>query len=248
MDSRLRFAWLLVAVFWGFSHSDLTAQEPVSNEVETTPTLAERVDTFFNTPSHPNHTGLLGKVYLQQQTDLWPIRHSGGNIVQGLDSLFNLPVMTLDLPIPFNVDLFYGYTNASTNWGRIPTWHGESHYMGATFYPALSERFRPFGQVGVNSNNSEHFEFKTVNDLDVHYTTVRHDTELLLNSGFEYDLFEKLGYRMTLDFETKGPIKRSRLSNDLIYWPHKKLFLRGGILNSLDGHRAGIRLGIGLTF
>ncbi len=120
--------------------------------------------------------------------------------------------------------------------------------VGTTIYPTLSKKWRPFVQVGADFVRS---------DLDLVITdgadtfadnVVDHDTELLLNVGFEYDFLDYLGYRMTFNIETDSGLNDSAMSNDLILWPHEHIFLRGGMVTPMNGDGPGFLVGGGLAF
>ena len=165
-----------------------------------------------------------------------------------------MPVMTLDLPTPIDFDVFFGYSNlglkGAANLGdplNIPVAVNaklEGYTVGTTIYPTLAESFRPFVQVGaVFSRTDADFMLGFLGG-----NAVDHDTRLLANVGFEYDILDYLGYRMTLNLETKDRFQDSIITNDLILWPHDKIFVRGGLATSLDGGGIGFTIGGGLAF
>ena len=76
----------------------------------------------------------------------------------------------------------------------------------------------------------------------------KHHTRLLLNTGFEYDIFNSLAYRMTLFTETQDKFRDSFLSHDLILWPVDRILIRGGVSSDVKGNRLGFTIGGGLAF
>ena len=111
-------ALLLLSLFSGLPCQAQTAAEIYSEEsLEDTWTpeslFPERWKTDAAQPS--NHTGLLGKVYMQQRylhlgTNDPEIRRIDKSFL-GFDSFINLPVMTLDSAVPLDFDLFFSYAN-----------------------------------------------------------------------------------------------------------------------------------------
>ena len=259
MRSLVVLLALLLVFAWGWLSPPLLAQDFLPSELET----SDRVSSVMNAPDPSDHAGLLGKIYMQQRyvwlnvddQDLRQIDKS----LQGFDTFINLPAMTLDLPTPLDFDVFFGYGNVGLK-GSLGTGAPldlavalnakiESYVVGTTIYPTLSEKWRPFVQVGAQfsrsdsdvSVNAGQFGSFAVNDVD-------HETRLLVNGGFEADLLDCLAYRMVFHAETEDRIQDSRITNDLILWPHDKIFVRGGIVSSLDGGGLGFTVGGGLAF
>ena len=212
---------------------------------------------------HPSqHTGLLGKVFMQQRylqlgIDDPDVRQIDKSL-QGFDSFINLPLMTLETEVPLDFDLFFGYSNVglkgSTSSGPpanlLVAVYGksESYSLGTSIYFTQAERWRPFVQLGVEYSQAD-FDLTVQNAVDTYAENfVDGNTELLFNAGFEYDLLDVLGYRMTIDCETTGRFRDSLLLNDLILWPHEKIYIRGGLATSLEGGGLGFAIGGGLTF
>lgn len=254
-NSGLASALALLCSLWG--GAQLSAQDFSSGEID------DRPDSIINAPDPSEHTGLLGKVYLQQRyiylkIDDREVREFDKS-VQGFDTSLNLPVATLDLPHPIDLDVFFGYTNlgfkGSAESGppldiRMAVNSRVDNYaVGTTIYPTLAEKFRPYVQVGAEFTRAEAdiaigtdpLAMAVFNDVD-------NDTSLLLNVGFEADILDVLGYRMTLDLETEDRFRDSTLMNDLILWPHERIYIRGGVATSLDGGGLGFTIGGGLAF
>lgn len=221
-------------------------------------------DSFWgiNAPHPSDHTGLLGKVFMQQRyLQLGVDDPTLGRIddsLQGFDSLINLPLMTLESEIPLDFDLFFGYSNlglkGSTSSGPplnllvAVNGKSESYTLGTSIYLTQAERWRPFVQLGVEYTQAD-FDLTMKSPVDTFADNfVDGQTDVLFNVGFEYDLFDVLGYRMTIDCETGGRFRDSMLLNDLILWPHEKIFIRGGLATSLEGGGVGFAIGGGLTF
>ncbi len=257
MRSPLTFHSLLFVLAWGSLCGFLKGQEYQSADMST-----DRVDSVLNAPDPSDHAGLLGKVYMQQlylylDVDDPNIRQIDKSL-QGFDAYVNLPVMTLDWSIPLDFDVFMGYTNAGlkgttaigppVNVQALLNAKAEVYSVGTTIYPTLSEHWRPFVQVGAEFSRA---------DLDIVINTplgtfadnvVDHDSDLLLNAGFEFDVLDYLGYRMSFDIETSDRFQDSMMFNELILWPHEKIFVRGGMASSLDGGGLGFAIGGGLAF
>lgn len=216
----------------------------------------------WRVPNPSQHTGLLGKVFMQQRylqlgIDDPDVRQIDKSL-QGFDSLINLPLMTLESEVPLDFDLFFGYSNVGLK-GSAPTGppldllvtvngKSESYTLGTSIYFTQAERWRPFVQLGVEYSEAD-FDLAIKSAVDTYAENfVDGNTELLFNAGFEYDLLDVLGYRMTIDCETTGRFRDSLLLNDLILWPHEKIFIRGGLATSLEGGGLGFAIGGGLTF
>lgn len=249
---------LALAVLWSLLGSvTLSAQDYLSTAVD------DRPDSIINAPDPSDHTGLLGKIYLQQRYVYLgiddPEVRQVDKTVQGFDTFLNLPVMTLDLPTPIDFDAFFGYANlgfkGSAETGppldltlRVNA-RAENYVVGTTIYPTLAEGFRPFVQLGAEFTRAEADMFIGTDPLNtIGLNSIDHDTSLLLNVGFEADILDYLGYRMTLDLETEDRFRDSTISNDLILWLHEKIYLRGGMATSLDGGGLGFTVGGGLAF
>ncbi len=251
---------LLVVVNWSTLWAPLAAQEYLP--LEDVEGGADRVDLLLNAPDPADHTGLLGKVFMQQRYLQLPVDEPEirqlDKTLQGFDTLVNLPAVTLDLPIPLDFDAFFGYTNVGLK-GSISSGppldiraslHAKSEVfsVGTTIYPTWSERWRPFVQVGAEFSRSD-VDVSIIGPLGGFAANfVDHDTSLLLNAGFEVDLLDFLGYRMTLLTETSDRFGDSILLNELILWPHERIFVRGGIGTSLESDRPGFAIGGGLAF
>lgn len=259
MRSLVVLLTLLLVFAWGWLSPPLLAQDFFPSEVES----SDRVSSVMNAPDPSDHAGLLGKIYMQQRyvslkVDERHLRQIDKSL-QGFDTFINLPAITLDLPTPLDFDVFFGYGNLGLKGSEgtgppLDLTVGmnakiESYTVGTTIYPTLSEKWRPFVQVGAQfsrsdtdiSVNAGQFGSFAVNDVD-------HETRLLLNGGFETDLLDCLAYRMALHAETEDRFLDSRITNDLILWPHDKIFVRGGIVSSLDGGGLGFTVGGGLAF
>ncbi len=253
-------ALLLLALIGAILSEPIVAQE--SLPLEGVEGGADRVDLLLNAPDPSDHAGLLGKVFMQQRYLQLPVDEPEirqlDQTLQGFDTFVNLPALTLDLPIPLDFDVFFGYTNVGLK-GSISSGpplditarlnaKSEVFSVGTTIYPTWSERWRPFVQVGAELSRS---------DVDVSINSpfggfadnfVDHDTSLLFNAGFEVDLLDSLGFRMTLLAETSDRFGDSILLNELILWPHERIFVRGGIGTSLESDRPGFAIGGGLAF
>ena len=248
---------LVTALAGNTSHGVLYAQNVTPEETVLSPMepTADRIETVINAPDPVRHAGLLGKIYLQNRYRYQNIDNKAvGDSWQGYDTLLNLPAITLNTPTPLDVDVFAGYVNMDVHgdrWYR-PDLKSEAFNVGASIYPTISSQFRPFVQVGArfvkneavgNSNAWAGFPF---NAAPIHQ--VDHDTSLILNGGFEYDLFDSLAYRMTLFTETQDRFQDSVMSHDLILWPVNKIFIRSGIYSNLNGDHMGFMVGGGLAF
>jgi len=223
---------------------------------------ADGTDWGFDAPHPSQHAGLLGKVFMQQRylqlgVDDADVRRID-NSLQGFDSLINLPLMTLETEVPLDFDLFFGYSNVGLKgsaYSGLPAdllvavnGKSESYSLGTSIYLTQAERWRPFIQLGVEYSQAD-FDLTMKNAVDTYAENfVDGQTDVLFNAGFEYDLFDVLGYRMTIDCETGGRFRDSLLLNDLILWPHEKIFIRGGLATSLEGGGIGFAIGGGLTF
>jgi hypothetical protein len=249
---------LLAVIVCAVPCERLNAQEFLPAEVD-----SARVDSWLNAPVPADHAGLLGKIAMQQRylhltiddEEIRPIDTS----LQGFDTYVNLPVMTLNTPAPLDFDVFFGYTNAglkgSTNSG--PPFNADIYLngksevfsVGTTIYPTLCEKWRPFVQVGAEFGRADVDMAVSTGPIDGFATNfVDHDTDLLLNAGFELDLLDYLGYRMTFHAETSDRFRDSVITNDLILWPHERIFVRGGLITSLDNGGPGFSIGGGLAF
>ncbi len=257
MRSRLVLSCLLVLSAWGTGCLPLGAQEFLPGESDTA-----RVDTLLNAPDPSDHAGLLGKVFMQQRYIQLPIDDPDIRLLdkslQGFDTFVNLPVMTLDLPLPLNFDVFFGYANAGLKGSAssgpplditvMLNAKNESYSVGTTIYPTQSERLRPFVQLGVQFSRAD-VDFAAITPFGTFADNiVDHQTDLLLNGGVEYDLLGYLGYRMTFHAETSDRFQNSIVTNELILWPHEQIFVRAGIANSLNDGRPGFAIGGGLAF
>lgn len=250
-------ATCLTLLAWDTFHVSVEAQEflpPASDE--------HRVDTLFDAPDPSEHAGLLGKVYMQQRYVQQSIDDSIirqlDDSWQGFDSQINLPVMTLDGPISLDFDAFLSYANvglkgaASTgpplNITAILNAKNEVYTLGTTIYPTYSDKLRPFVQIGAQFSrlDADVVIRDPVETIADH--VVDHETDLLLNGGFEYDLLGALGYRMTFHAETSDRFQDSVVTNELILWPHERIFVRGGVATSLESGRLGYAIGGGLAF
>lgn len=256
MRSRFGLALILTALGIGNSES-LPAQEMLS------PTSIGVDEAFDDAPDPSDHTGLLGKIYLQQRYDY--LRVDDRDIrqldksIQGTDTFANLPVFTLNSSLPLDFDVFFGYRNLGLK-GSAQTGPPldlivganvklENFVVGTTIYPTMAEQFRPFVQVGANFSRTDADFFLGTDPQNMTAgNVVDHETSLLLNVGFEADILDYLGYRMTLNMETEDSFQDSMLTNDLILWPHEKIFVRGGMATSLDGGGIGFTIGGGLAF
>lgn len=254
-NSGLASALALLCSLWG--STQLSAQDFSSGEID------DRPDSIINAPDPSEHTGLLGKVYLQQRyvylgIDEREVRQFDKS-VQGFDTFLNLPVTTLDLPHPIDLDVFFGYANlgfkGSENFGppidmrMSVNAKADNYVVGTTIYPTLAEGFRPYVQVGAEFTRAEANFAIGPDPLNMAaFSEVDNDTSLLLNIGFEADILDVLGYRMTLDLETEDRFRDSTLMNDLILWPHERIYIRGGVATSLDGGGLGFTIGGGLAF
>ena len=222
----------------------------------------ERVDGFMNAPNPSDHAGLLGKVYMQERylqlgIDDPNVRQLDKSL-QGFDSFLNLPLMTLDVSTQLDFDLFFGYSQLGLK-GSVDTGppldllvavdgRSETFSVGTTVYLTQAEHWRPFVQIGAEFSRSDtHFTITDgVNTFADRFEN--RQTDLLLTAGFEFDLFDVLGYRMTVDFETRDRFRDSTIANELILWPHEKVFIRGGLVTSLEGGGIGFGVGGGLAF
>ncbi len=263
MDIRWRLPALLALMICGVPFHHAMGQDFDFNVTDSRPiATTERVEQAINALDPVDHAGLLGKVYIQQRylqqgIDDADVRQFDKTL-QGFDTFINLPAITLDLPTPLDVDVFFGYMNTglkgSQNIGPpfdlsvSVNGKNEVYSVGTTIYLTEAKRWRPFVQVGAEFTRSD-VDFSISSGLNGFADNiVDHDTDLLLNAGFEFDLLDVLGYRMTIDFETQDRFRDSMLSNELILWPHEKIFIRGGTVTSLDGGGLGFALGGGLAF
>lgn len=256
---------LLVALPGAILCDPVAAQEYLPQEylpLETVEAGPERVDSLLNAPDPSDHTGLLGKLFMQQRYLSLPVDDPDirqiDKSLQGFDTFVNLPAVTADLPIPLDFDVFFGYTNVGLKGAfssgppvdltaRLNA-KSEVFSVGTTIYPTLSGRWRPFVQVGAEFLRTD-VDVSIVGPL-VGFADnfVDHDTNLLFNAGFEVDLLNSLGYRMTFLTETSDRFGDSILLHELILWPHERIFLRGGIGTSLESDRPGFAIGGGLAF
>lgn len=259
MRSLVVLSALLLVINGGWRSRELRAQEFSPAEVET----SDRVTSILNAPTSSDHAGLLGKISLQQRylylnVDDSEIRQIDQSL-QGFDTLLNLPAITLDLPTPVDVDVFFGYTNVGLK-GSMASGppldltvslnaKAESYSVGTTIYPTMNTGWRPFVQVGAQFNRSDvDFAFNAGALGSYADNVVDRDTSLLLNAGLEADLLDALGYRMTLHAETEERFRDSMITNELILWPHERVFVRAGISSSLEGGGLGFAVGGGLAF
>lgn len=236
----------------------------VGQDVDLLPvTDDDRPNSILNAPDPSDHTGLLGKIYLQQRYVYLGISDKQvrqlDKSAQGFDTFLNLPAVTLDLPTPLDFDVFFGYGDLGLK-GSTQTGppldllvglnsKSEDFVVGTSIYPTLAESFRPFVQVGAQFSRTEADLFIGTDPLNMAgFNAVDHSSRLLLNVGFEADILDYLGYRMALHLETKNRFQDSIMTNDLILWPHDNIYLRGGMATSLDGGGIGFTVGGGLAF
>jgi hypothetical protein len=257
MHSNFGLASVLAVICSLWGSAQLRGQEFAAHEID------DRPDSIINAPDPSDHTGLLGKIYLQQRyvylgIDDRDIRQFDKS-VQGFDTFLNLPVTTIDLPHPIDLDVFFGYANlgfkGSETFGPPVDVHiavnarAENYVVGTTIYPTLADGFRPFVQVGAEFTRAEANLAIGPDPMNLAaFNEVDNDTNLLLNIGFEADILDVLGYRATLDLETEDRFRDSMLMNDLILWPHERIYIRGGVATSLDGGGLGFTIGGGLAF
>lgn len=240
----------------------VSSSAPVDSEVVTADGSPQGVDFDFNevnsvfdSPSSDDSPGLLGKIFLQNRYRYFDEQNNAvGDSWQGFDTLLNLPAFTIGTPTPFDVDVFAGYVNMELKGERFyrPDIKSEAFNIGASIYPSQTAPLRPFLQLGARFIETEYTGSSGVmtgtpwNLAPVH--VYRNDTRLILNAGLEYDLFESLAYRLTLFTETQGQFEDSALMNELIMWPTRRIFLRGGFTTDLSGDNAGFLVGGGLAF
>ncbi len=260
MRSSSILSLLLVAHIVSTLSEPSAAQEYLP--LETPEESTDRVDSVLNAPDPSDHAGLLGKVFMQQRYLQLPVDEPAirqiDKTLQGFDTFVNLPAVTLDLPVPLDFDVFFGYTNVGLK-GSISSGppldiraslnaKAEVFSVGTTIYPTWSERWRPFVQVGAEFSRSD-VDVSIISPLGGFADNfVERDTSLLLNVGFEVDLLDFLGYRMTLLSETSDRFGDSILLHELILWPHERIFIRGGVGTALESDRPGFAIGGGLAF
>ena len=262
MRSAFLLASVLSVIVCGTLSVSVGAQEFLPEEFLPEESDGDRVDTLFNAPHPSEHAGLLGKLFMQQRyrqlsVDDAVLRQFDKSL-QGFDSLINLPVLTLDLPLSLDFDVFFGYANVGLK-GTVTTGppleitallnaKSEAFTVGTSIYPTWGERWRPFVQIGVQFSRSD-VNIAIHDPLDAFADNfVDHQTDLLLNGGLEWDLLDNLAFRMTLHAETSDRFRDSVVTNELILWPHDRIFIRGGVVTSLDHGGSGFTLGGGLAF
>ncbi len=213
-----------------------------------------KVGSVSDADSSDHSPGLLGKIFLQNRYRYFDVDNSVvGDSWQGYDMLLNLPVLTIDTPTPLDVDMFAGYVNMEIQgdrWFR-PDIQTEAFNIGASIYPSHTAPLRPFLQLGARFVETDYISNDGLglwfpNFAPTH--TKFDDTQLLLNAGLEYDLFDSLAYRLTVYAETEESFSESAFMNELILWPSEHIFLRGGITADFNGEHVGYIFGGGLAF
>ena len=259
---RYILALMVCLVAWGGETPTGTARAQ-DQQIVPIEIASDRVSSVFNSSDPASHAGLLGKIYIQDRYRQQSVDDPGLRQIdkswQGFDTLVNLPAITLDTSTPLDVDVFFGYANvglkgtrstgAPFNISSTLNAKTEGYSVGTSIYLSQSAQWRPFVQVGARFAR---YDNDVILDGGLLGTfarnSVSHDTRLLLNTGFEFDIMDSLAFRSTLFAETKDRFQNSVISHDLILWPVDRIFIRGGVSSALDGNRFGFSIGGGLAF
>lgn len=209
-----------------------------------------------------NHPGLLGKNYV----DLRYHRISSGDLrwlrrfddsLSGLIVTGNSPLAAFDqLPGPLRYDLFSEFQFRRLDGDHYlgspvnATAQVESQLnqlgLGLTAYYDRMEGFRPFVQLGVQFWNLEEvFQVPAHN-----YVSLWKDsgTTLLFNMGAEVDLLDRLSARFAIDYNAREELDDSIGSAEVIYWPLRQIYIRGGLFAPFEAEDIGGRIGVGVVF
>ena len=218
----------------------------------------ETAAPFFSEAS--NHPGLLGKSYLDlryhqiEPSDLG-FATTLFDPFQGMILSSNTPLPPLDeLPGPFRYD-FYVETHflhldgtGFLPFRRDPVVPIEAHSSSLDFaltaYVDEFETARPFIQFGVSFRRD--WERLTINQTVLIFDRSR--TALLANVGCEFDLMDRLALRTQIDLNTDDEFDRSLGSLELIWWPLRRVYFRGGMFGPLDASSVGGLIGAGVVF
>jgi len=121
MRIMLAYTGLWAVLSGGTSGRELRAQNVIPADTASLPVESpiERLGAVFNAPDPSEHAGLLGKIYLQtrdrqQDIDHWRV----GETWKGFDTHLNLPAMTIDTPLPLDIDVCAGYVNVTSSQNR----------------------------------------------------------------------------------------------------------------------------------
>lgn len=210
-------------------------------------TQAESQNLFGDPGAVENsYAGLLGKRYV----DLAYARLDATSLepkltFNGVDATVNIPLRPVSDFLPHvGVDAFFNLTRHKLDSAADTVDFTLSNYSFGTSIYYEAGGIRPFVQIGANHWNAEleiKGSFLSIVDEERH-------TELLLNIGVESQLAQTFACRTWFDLNSKY-FTDVGLHTDLIWWPHDRVFVRGGVgvgLASDDGFAAIV--GGGLTF
>jgi hypothetical protein len=213
---------------------------------------------FF--PEHSEHPGLLGKPYfdvryLHSASDDLGWWRQLDESLQGMLMTSNLPLRGLDdIPGPFRFDLYtefqisglYGdryYGPPDNFWVELDA-ESRNFGLAVTAYVDHFDAVRPFIQLGAlwtRRNVILRIEDDVFGDYDS-------ETSLLLNVGLEADLHDRLAARLAIDFNTREEVDDSVGIAELIYWPFRRTYVRGGFYTPLELDAVGGLIGMGVVF
>jgi len=118
--------------------------------------------------------------------------------------------------------------------------------FGTTLFADVTDDFRPFIQIGIQSVQSE----LTIVNASPHIRDHIKDKE---NTGFlvignEIDLSDQTSFRTALDCELEDEFSDSMLNAELIHWFGPHVFVRGGLITDLRAEGVGAVAGGGVAW
>lgn len=220
------------------------------------PTLsfAQSVDSLLS-PGMTEHSGLLGKRYLQAQ---FQALRAPDDLDQFSDWAFG-PTFLFNTPLPLTnemldsvaaVDFFAGVElldfGGDGNVSGIPAnldADGIGFSAGVNLHFNPTGRFRPFLGLGYEYIETE----IDITAGGTQFTDTDREDGLRVTPGIEVDLMPRLSFRGAINVETDGKIEESGYSAEFIFWPVDRFFLRGGPVGDFEGEWGGV-IGGGFTF
>lgn len=225
------------------------------------PSIGSLADSSFDSdPWRSGHAGLLGKAYVRGSFLYHNISDDSvtfDNSFVGWDAEINLPV------VPFTtdasrVDFFVEHKFGELS-GRFPVSNDKVSFQHnltvvGTRVSALPDCwFRPFIGIGAG--------FATI-DLEqtggTNISVEADESDLIIDLGFEADIASNAAFRADfgvlrgggVDDLADGELYETNFEGTLILWPHRNLFLRGGLIVSLEDSLfdVGTTVGGGLAY
>lgn len=192
--------------------------------------------------------GLLGRRYLRAAYITYGVDDS---IVEQLDDYFDGFDIEVNIPSPwFNSDdwgsdLFVEYERRSIsgvfNNGNAVELDQDIVTIGTRVFAWPQSRFRPYFAAGVDFSN---IELAVTPGLGTKTHSTDGDSTFAANVGFELDLATWASFRADVELHRENVFEGL-----LIFWPHERIFVRGGFAMPLDdGFDAGGTIGGGFTF